>query len=64
MPIYAVTIAKGGHKMKERKEGDGGEPHRMLFNGPNVPGRDVNVAMLAEGRSGGRDRRRARRQAV
>ena len=49
MPIYVVTVAKGGHKMKERKAGDGGEPRRMLFNGPNVPGRDVSVAMLAEG---------------
>lgn len=49
MPIYEVTVAKGGHKMKERKEGDGGEARRMLFNGPNVPGRDVSVAMLAEG---------------
>ena len=49
MPIYVVTVAKGGHKMKPRTEGDGGEPRRMLFNGPNVPGRDVSVAMLAEG---------------
>jgi len=49
MPIYVVTVAKGGHKMKERKANDGGEARRMLFNGPNVPGRDVSVAMLAEG---------------
>jgi uncharacterized protein (TIGR03435 family) len=49
MPIYTVTVAKGGHKMKARTEGDGGEARRMLFNGPNVPGRDVSVAMLAEG---------------
>lgn len=49
MPIYVVTVAKGGHRMKERKANDGGEARRMLFNGPNVPGRDVSVAMLAEG---------------
>jgi uncharacterized protein (TIGR03435 family) len=49
MPVYVLTVARGGHKMKPRTQGDGGEGRSMLFRGANVPGRDVTVAMLAEG---------------
>ena len=49
MPIYVITVAKSGHKMKARTEGDGGAGTSMLFRGANVPGRNVSVATLAGG---------------
>jgi len=49
MPVYVMTVAKGGSKLKARKEGDGGEPASMLFRGATVPGRNVSIQMLAEG---------------
>jgi uncharacterized protein (TIGR03435 family) len=49
IPIYVMTVAKGGHKMKARTEGDGGPPTSMLFRGANVPGRNITVAALAGG---------------
>jgi uncharacterized protein (TIGR03435 family) len=49
MPVYVLTVVKSGHKMKPRSEGDGGAATSMLFRGPNVPGRNVSVAMLAGG---------------
>jgi uncharacterized protein (TIGR03435 family) len=49
IPIYVLTVAKGGHKMKPRTEGDGGAPTSMLFQGANIPARNTTVAMLAGG---------------
>jgi len=49
IPIYVLTVAKGGHKMKPRTEGDGGAPTSLLFRGANLPGRNTSIAMLAGG---------------
>jgi len=49
IPIYVMTVAKGGHKMKVRTAGDDGPPTSMLFRGANVPGRNTTMAMLAGG---------------
>ena len=49
MPVYVLTVAKGGPRMKPRTEGDGGAAPSMLFRGANVPGRNVPVSSLAEG---------------
>jgi uncharacterized protein (TIGR03435 family) len=49
IPVYVLSIGKGGHKMKPRTEGDGGAPTSMLFRGDNVPGRNVSMTMLAGG---------------
>jgi uncharacterized protein (TIGR03435 family) len=49
IPIYALTVAKGGPKMKPRQEGDGGPPTSLMFRGPNVPGRNASMQMLAGG---------------
>jgi uncharacterized protein (TIGR03435 family) len=47
--IYVLTVAKGGHKLKARTEGDGGRPTSMLFNGANLPAFNTTIAMLAGG---------------
>jgi uncharacterized protein (TIGR03435 family) len=49
IPIYVMTVAKGGPKMKVRTEGDGGAPTSLLFRGANVPGRNATMGMLAGG---------------
>jgi uncharacterized protein (TIGR03435 family) len=49
VPVYILTVAKGGSKMKPRTEGDGGAPRSMLFQGPKLPGRNLSVADLAGG---------------
>jgi uncharacterized protein (TIGR03435 family) len=49
IPVYVLTVAKGGHKMKARTEGDGGPPTSMLFRGANLPARNTSMAMLAGG---------------
>src|SRR5262245_19528756 len=49
IPVYMLTVAKGGHKMKPRTEGDGGAPTSLLFRGANLPGRNASIAMLAGG---------------
>jgi uncharacterized protein (TIGR03435 family) len=49
IPVYVLTVAKGGHKMKARTDGDGGAPTSLLFRGANVPGRNASVSMLAGG---------------
>lgn len=49
IPVYVLTVAKGGHKMKVRTEGDGGDPVSLLFRGANVPGRNATIDMLAGG---------------
>ena len=48
MSVYVLTIAKGGHKMKVRTEGDGGPPPSLRTQGPNAPGRNVPFAVLVE----------------
>jgi uncharacterized protein (TIGR03435 family) len=45
---YALTIAKGGVKMKRRTPGDGGDPFSLVFRGPSLPGRDAPMARVAE----------------
>jgi len=49
IPVYVLTVAKGGHKLKPRTEGDGGPPTSLLFRGANVPGRNITVGALAGG---------------
>jgi uncharacterized protein (TIGR03435 family) len=49
MPVYVMTVAKSGLKMKQRSDGDGGEPAGMLIRGPSIPGRDTTVQFLAAG---------------
>jgi uncharacterized protein (TIGR03435 family) len=49
LPLYVLTVAKGGSKMRPRTEGDGGAPRSMLFQGPRLPGRNLSVADLAGG---------------
>jgi uncharacterized protein (TIGR03435 family) len=49
IPIYVMTVAKGGHKMKVRTAGDDGPQTSLLFRGANVPGRNATMAMLAGG---------------
>lgn len=49
MPVYVLSVARGGHKLKPRQEGDGGEPTSMLFRGATVPGRNVSIALFAGG---------------
>ena len=49
IPVYVLTVVKGGHKMKPRTEGDGGPPTSMLFQGANLPARNTSIAMLAGG---------------
>jgi uncharacterized protein (TIGR03435 family) len=45
MPVYVLTIAKGGSKMKPRIAGDGG-PTGMLVNGAKWPGRNTTIQFL------------------
>ena len=49
LPIYILTVAKSGSKMRPRTEGDGGAPRSMLFQGPRLPGRNLSVTDLAAG---------------
>lgn len=49
MPVYVMTIAKNGIKMKARTDGDGGEKATMLIRGAKIPGRDTTVQFLATG---------------
>ena len=49
MPVYVLTVAKGGLKMKPRTEGDGGAPGGMGIKGPKIPGRNTTVQFLAAG---------------
>jgi uncharacterized protein (TIGR03435 family) len=49
LPVYVLTVAKGGPKMKVRTEGDGGAEGSMLFRGALLPGRDTSVAVLLAG---------------
>jgi len=49
VPVYGLHVVKGGHKLKARSEGDGGAPLSMLFQGANLPGRNVPISLLADG---------------
>jgi uncharacterized protein (TIGR03435 family) len=49
IPVYILSVAKGGPKMKPRMEGDGGAPRSMLFQGPKLPARKLSIADLAAG---------------
>jgi uncharacterized protein (TIGR03435 family) len=49
VPVYGLHVAQGGHKLKARSEGDGGAPLSMLFQGANLPGRNVPMSLLADG---------------
>jgi uncharacterized protein (TIGR03435 family) len=49
VPVYMLTVRKGGHKMKVRSEGDGGPPTSLLFQGANLPARNVTIAMFVGG---------------
>src|SRR5262249_34420721 len=44
VPVYVMRVAKGGSKLRPRKEGDGGAPTGLLFNGANLPGRNASMA--------------------
>ena len=47
IPVYVLTVRKGGHKMKPRTEGDGGPPTSLFVRGANVPARNAPVSMFA-----------------
>ena len=47
VPVYVMRVARNGHKLKPRKEGDGGPPTSLLFQGANLPGRNASLALLA-----------------
>lgn len=49
LPVYVLTVAKGGPKMKVRTEGDGGAKESMLIRGALIPGRDTTTQFLAAG---------------
>jgi uncharacterized protein (TIGR03435 family) len=47
LPIYVLSEAKGGSKMKARKPNDGGAGFRLVFDGAaRLPGRNATVAQL------------------
>jgi uncharacterized protein (TIGR03435 family) len=46
LPVYALTVTKGGSKMKARMPGDGGAGPRLVFQGKSLPGRNVSIAQL------------------
>ena len=48
--------------MKPRKEGDGGAPMSLLFQGANLPARNVSVGLLAAGLPEGGHRSAGHRQ--
>ncbi len=43
MPVYVMTIAAGGLKMRPRSEGDGGAPGGMPIEGARIPGRNATI---------------------
>jgi len=47
VPIYALRTVKGGHRMKARSEGDGGEAISVVFRGNTLPGRNAPMFVLA-----------------
>jgi uncharacterized protein (TIGR03435 family) len=47
--VYGLYVVRSGHKLRARTEGDGGKPLSMLFQGANLPGRNVPVSLLADG---------------
>jgi uncharacterized protein (TIGR03435 family) len=49
VPVYGLHVARGGHKLRARSESDGGAPLSMLFQGANLPGRNVPMSLLADG---------------
>jgi uncharacterized protein (TIGR03435 family) len=49
IPVYILSVAKGGPRMKPRTEGDGGAPRSMLFQGPKLLARNLSIADLAAG---------------
>jgi uncharacterized protein (TIGR03435 family) len=49
MPVYVMTVARGGLKMKPRTEGDGGAPGGMPIQGAKIPGRNTTIQFLAYG---------------
>jgi uncharacterized protein (TIGR03435 family) len=49
MPVYVMTVAVGGLKMKLRSEGDGGAPGGMPVEGAKIPGRNTTIQFLAYG---------------
>jgi uncharacterized protein (TIGR03435 family) len=49
MPVYVMTVAAGGLKMKLRSERDGGAPGGMPIEGARIPGRNTTIQFLAYG---------------
>lgn len=46
LPIYTLTVAKGGSKMKARMPGDGGPGFRLVYQGNSLPGRNASISEL------------------
>lgn len=46
LPAYALTLSKGGSKMKPRTPGDGGPGFRLVFQGNSLPGRNASIAQM------------------
>lgn len=49
MPVYVMTVATSGLKMKPRTAGDGGDPGGMPILGAKIPGRNTTIQFLAYG---------------
>ena len=49
MPVYVMTVAKNGVKMKPSTQGDDGAGGSMPIQGAKIPGRDTTVQFLATG---------------
>jgi uncharacterized protein (TIGR03435 family) len=52
LSAYALTVANGGPKMRERKDGDGGPGYSQYFSGPRLPAQKTSMAQLAMGLQG------------
>jgi uncharacterized protein (TIGR03435 family) len=49
VPVYGLYVANGGHRLKARSEVDAGAPLSMLFQGANLPARNVPMSLFVDG---------------
>jgi uncharacterized protein (TIGR03435 family) len=49
LPVYVMTVAKSGPKMKRRADGDANAPGGMPIQGAKIPGRNTTIQFLAYG---------------
>lgn len=46
LPVYVLSVARDGPKMKARKPDDGGAGFRLVFQGNSLPGRNASISQL------------------